>query len=145
MKAKFWSKLILSVLFASSAAMVRGQIGIIPLAVSPLFLKTQLWNVSVSNTGATTQGRIQMDMKDMQTHQSVLSAVSAPFRIATGASMVQLQAMEPITYSYNSPVVVDRTPNGPLPVGQYQVCYQLLLSIGETQGPVAEDCEEIAV
>jgi hypothetical protein len=145
MKAKFWSKLILSVLFGSSVAMVRGQIGIIPLAVSPLFLKTQLWNVSVSNTGAATQGRIQLDMKDVQTHQSVLSAVSAPFRIATGASMVQLQAMEPITYSYNSPIVVDRTPNGPLPVGQYQVCYELLLSVGETQGPVAEDCEEIAV
>jgi len=41
--------------------------------------------------------------------------------------------------------VVDRTPNGPLPVGQYQVCYELLLLSAETQGVVAEDCEEVAV
>jgi hypothetical protein len=146
MKGMFGYRLLLIALLAMPAALVRGQqFGIVPLVVSPIYLKSQLWNVSISNTGAPAEVRLQLDMKDIQTHQSVLSAASGAFRVQKGASIMQQAALEPITYVYNSPVVVDRTPSGPLPVGQYQVCYELLLISGETQGVIAEDCEEIAV
>src|ERR1700744_1766403 len=99
------------------SALVRGQYTIVPLAVSPVYMKGQLWNLTVSNTGTTAvQARIQMDMKDIQTRQSVMSAISTSFRLAPGSSMVQMQALEPIQYSYSSPAVVDRNPNGILPV-----------------------------
>ena len=145
MKRIFWRS-FLSLLLAWSITGVQGQFNIVPLAVSPIYLKAQLWNLTISYTGtAPVQGRIQLDMKDMQTHQSVLSAVSTAFRVASGATMVQMQSMEPIIYSYNSPAVIDRSANGMLPLGQYQVCYQLILTYGENQTAVAEDCEEIAV
>ena len=121
------------------------QFSIVPLSASPIFLKSQLWNVSISNTGGMAEVRLQLDMKDMQTHQSILSAASAAFRVPKGANIVQLSTLEPILYSYNSPVVLDRAPTGPLPVGQYQVCYQLLILSGETVSVVAEDCEEVSV
>jgi hypothetical protein len=146
MKRNFLRRSVLSALLAWSITGVQGQFNIVPLAVSPIYLKAQLWNLTISYTGsAPVQGRIQLDMKDIQTHQSVLSAVSTSFRVASGATMVQMQSMEPIVYSYNSPVVIDRSANGMLPLGQYQVCYQLLLTYGENQNAVAEDCEEIAV
>lgn len=146
MVSLFWRLSLLFLILAGSVNRVQGQFNIVPLAVSPIYLKSQLWNLTISYTGsAPVQGRIQIDMKDIQTHQSVLSALSTSFRVASGASMVQMQAMEPILYSYNSPVVVDRSANGMLPLGQYQVCYQLILTYGENQNAVAEDCEEIAV
>lgn len=146
MKGMFWSRLLLTILAASSTFLLKGQqFGVVPLAVSPVYLKAQLWNVNITNTGSAAMVKLQLDMKDMQTHQSVLTAASASFHVARGATLVQVGSLEPIVYSYNSPVVTDRTPNGPLPVGQYQVCYQLLLTSGEIVNVVAEDCEEIAV
>jgi hypothetical protein len=136
---------LLALLLAAPAIAARAQYNITPLAVSPIYLKSQLWAVSVSNTGGPIEARLQMDLKDAESHQSVLAGASAIFRVPTGAMVLSLNSLEPIVYSYNSPVVVDRTPNGPLPVGQYQVCYQLLLMSGERQGVVAEDCDELAV
>jgi len=144
-KAIFWRRLWLSMLLATGATIARGQYSIVPLVVSPIYLKAQLWNLMVSNTGAPIQARIQLNLVDLQNHQSVLTAASAPFQVPKGASIVQIQMLEPITYSYNSPTVADRTPNGPLPAGQYQVCYQLLTTTETGQGVVAEDCEEVAV
>jgi hypothetical protein len=144
-KAIFWQRLWLSMLLAMGATIAQGQYNIIPLVVSPIYLKAQLWNLTVSNTGVPIQARIQLNLVDLQNHQSVLTAASAPFQVPKGASMVQMQMLEPITYSYSSPMVVDRTPNGPLPAGQYQVCYQLLTTTEAGQGVVAEDCDEVAV
>jgi hypothetical protein len=145
MKGNFWYNLLLPALFALPAITAQAQYSIIPLAISPVYLKSQLWNATISNTGISAEGKIQINMTDLQTHQSVLSAATGSFRIPTGASMMQMSSLEPITYSYNSPVVVDRSPNGTLPVGQYQVCYELLVTYGENQTVAAEDCEEIAV
>jgi hypothetical protein len=134
-----------TLMLAGAAVVARAQYNIVPLAVSPVYLKSQLWAISVSNTGVPVEARIQMDMKDIETRQSVLSGATAIFRVPRGATVVPLTSLEPIVYSYNSPVVADRTPNGPLPVGQYQVCYQLVLTNAETQGILAEDCDEVAV
>ena len=144
-KAIFWQRLWLSVFLATGATIAQGQYSIVPLVVSPIYLKAQLWNLTVSNAGAPFLARIQLNVVDLQNHQSVLTAASAPFQAPKGASIVQMQTLEPITYSYNSPTVVDRTPNGPLPAGQYQVCYQLLTTTEAGQVVVAEDCEEVAV
>jgi hypothetical protein len=134
-----------ALLLVLPAGAALGQYNITPMAVSPIFLKSQLWAVSVSNTGAPIEARLQLDMQDLETHQSVLTAASGVFRVPKGTTVVSVTSLEPIVYNYNSPVVVDRTPNGPLPVGKYQVCYQLLRTSGETEGIVAEDCDEIAV
>jgi hypothetical protein len=130
---------------AVPAGAALAQYNIVPMAVSPIFLKSQLWAVSVSNTGAPIEARLLVDLQDMETRQSILTAESAAFRVPTGATMVTAGSLEPIVYNYSSPVVVDRTPNGPLPAGRYQVCYQLLKTSGETVGIAAEDCDELAV
>lgn len=135
----------LALVLAIPAGAALAQYNITPIAVSPIYLKSQLWAVSVSNTGAPIEARLQLDMQDLETHQSVLTAASGLFRVPTGATVVSVNSLEPIVYNYNSPIVVDRTPNGPLPAGKYQVCYQLLRTSGETEGIVAEDCDEVAV
>ena len=140
-----WRRSALALLLACPTIAAQAQYNIVPLAVSPIYLKSQLWAVSISNTGTPIEARIQLDMQDLETRQSVLTAATAAFRVPKGVTMVPLNSLEPIVYSYNSPVVVDRTPNGPLPIGRYQVCYQLLITSGETQGLIAEDCDEVAV
>jgi hypothetical protein len=142
---RWWTRVALAFALTAVASSVRAQFNIVPLAMSPVYLKSQLWAVSVSNTGGPVEARLQMDMKHVETHQSVLTGVSGIFRVPKGATVVSLSHLEPVVYSYNSPVVVDRTPNGPLPVGQYQVCYQLILTSGEVQATLAEDCDELAV
>ncbi|HEY4062669.1 MAG TPA: hypothetical protein VGM30_12245 [Puia sp.] len=146
MQRNFCRRSILSALLALSVIVVRGQYNIVALTAGPVYLKSQLWNLTVSNTSnAVVSARIQLDMMDLRTHQSVFSAMSAPFHLSPGAMMIQMQAIEPIQYSYTSSAVTDRSANGMLPIGQYQVCYQLLLTYGENQTVSADDCEEIAV
>jgi hypothetical protein len=137
--------LMLLVGFVSTTG-ARGQLfSVVPLVVSPVFLKSQLWNVNITDAGSDALVRLEVDLKDMQSHQSVLTAVSGVFHVGRGANLVQVATAEPIVYSYNSPVVTDRTPNGPLPVGQYQVCYQLFVTSAEVPKLAAEDCEEVTV
>ncbi|MHA4808144.1 hypothetical protein ACX0G9_08550 [Flavitalea flava] len=126
--------------------LLHGQFNIVPVQTGGLYLKAQLWNVSISNTSVSAvEATIHIEMKDIQTHQTVLSAISAPFHVPQGVKMVQMQALEPIIYTYGSGTVVDRSSNGMLPLGKFQVCYQLIWTYGENQTAAADDCEEIEV
>ncbi len=146
MLRNFQKRFFLLALFVCPLTMAFGQFNIIPLPAGNIYLKSQLWNLSVSNTGTgTVQARIDLEMKDIQTHQTALSAMSGSFNVPPGVRTVQMQLLEPIIYNYGPGMVADRSANGILPVGKYQVCYQLILTSGETQTAVADDCGEIEV
>lgn len=144
---KHFSKgsLLLAVLL-SSVMLARGQFNISILPTGGIYLKSQLWNVSVSNTSTVTvEATLHLDLKDIQTRQTVLSGQSAPFRVPPGVKKIQLSAIEPIVYSYGPGGMADRSSNGTLPIGKYQVCYQLMWTYGENQTAAADDCDEIEV
>lgn len=136
---------LLSIL-SLSATFVRGQFNIAILPTGGVYLKSQLWNVSVTNTGTTTvEATLHLDLKDIQTGQTVISGQSAPFRVTPGVKKIQMSAIEPIVYSYGPGITADRSSNGTLPIGKYQVCYQLIWTYGENQTAAADDCDEIEV
>lgn len=138
------SLLLASLLMAAN--LVHGQFNIAILPAGGIYLKPQLWNVSVSNTSAATvQAMLRLDMKDIQTGQTVLSAQSAAFRVTPGVRKIQATAIEPIVYTYGPGVTIDRNPNGTLPIGKYRVCYQLMWSYGEHQEAATDDCDDILV
>jgi len=126
--------------------LVRGQFNVAILPTGGIYLRSQLWNVSVSNTStATVEATLHLDMKDIQTRQTVLSAQSAPFRVTPGVKKIQLSSIEPIVYNYGPGVVADRSANATLPIGKYLLCYRLIWTYGENQTAAADDCDEIEV
>ena len=145
MPKDLYKHLFLGALFALSLQLVHGQFNIVPLQTGNVYMKSQLWNLSLSNTGGAVQASLNLEMKDAATQQTVLSAMSGVFRLPAGVLVVQMQSLDPIIYNYSSGTAVDRSSNGLLPVGRYQVCYQLILQSREAQTPVADDCEQIAV
>src|SRR5258707_4149327 len=92
------------------ALWVRGQFNIAILPTGGIYLKSQLWNISVTNTGTTTvEATLHLDMKDIQTHQTVLSAQTAAFRVSPGIKKIQPSYLEPVVYNYGPGVVADRS------------------------------------
>jgi hypothetical protein len=126
--------------------LVRGQFNIAILPTGGLYLRSQLWNISISNTStATVEATIHLEMKDIQTRQTVLSAQTAPFRVTPGVKKIQLSGIEPVIYNAGPGMSGDRSSNATLPIGKYQVCYQLIWKYGENQTAAADDCDEIEV
>lgn len=122
------------------------QFNIAILPTGGIYLKSQLWNISVSNTSsAAVEATLHLDMKDIQTQQTVLSAQTAAFRVGPGMTKPQLSMLEPVIYNYGPGIRADRSSNGTLPIGKYQVCYQLIWKYGENQTATADDCDEIEV
>lgn len=133
-------------LFLLPVTLVHGQFNIAILPTGGIYLRSQLWNVSISNTSVmTVEATLHLDMRDIETHQTVLSAQSAPFRIMPGVKKIQLSAIEPVIYNAGPGMTADRSSNGVLPVGKYQVCYELIWKYGENQTAAADDCDEIEV
>lgn len=109
---------------------------------SGIILKDQLWTMVLSNTGSSTQVALNLTLTDVTSNESVLTASTAPFTLNNGS--LQLQAGDlSITYSYLSSVVVDREPNGFLPLGNFETCYEL--TIYGHIGSMPNDCINIMV
>jgi len=128
------------------AAMVRGQFNIAILPTGGVYLRSQLWNVSVSNTGTSTvEATIHMEMKDMETGVVALSAQTSAFQVRPGVQKVHLSSLEPVIYNAGPGTSGGRSSNATLPVGKYQVCYQLIWKYGENQTAASDDCDAIEV
>lgn len=110
-----------------------------------LYLRSQLWNLTISNNNTVpVDVTMQMEMKDIQTHQTVLSATSGIFSLQPGVRVTQSETLEPLQY-FSSNAVTDRSANGFLSVGQYQVCYQLYRVLHAEKTLLADDCEQLEV
>lgn len=111
-----------------------------------VYLKSQLWTFSVVNTNPdAVDGKVLLEMKDITTKQTVLTAISGKFIIAPGAQVLQPQYLQPIQYTYGAGIALDQSPNGVLPAGQYLVCYQLFTIDHSYQNLVADDCVQLEV
>jgi len=110
-----------------------------------LYLRSQLWNLTISNNNnVPIDVSMQMEMKDIQTHQTVLSATSGIFSLLPGVKITQSEMLEPLQY-FSSAGGADRSGNGFLSVGQYQVCYQLYRVLHTEKTLLADDCEQLEV
>lgn len=110
-----------------------------------VLMKAQLWNIAmVSVSDAPVTVRIMMRLTDVRTNQPVLTGISRELTLNKGAKQLQAGDVSPIQYEYLSDVA-DRSPNGLLPVGNYQACYSVYIN-GTYKGDlISEDCSPFAV
>lgn len=110
-----------------------------------VLMKAQLWNIAlVSVSDAPVTVKVMMRLIDVSTNQPVLTGVSRDITLAKGAKQLQAGDLSPVQYEYLSDIA-DRSPNGLLPVGNYQACYSIYVQ-GTYKGDlISEDCIPFAV
>lgn len=109
--------------------------------------KSQLWNLSLINTGSSAVVvKLNMVMTDIATGQSVLSASTNTINLPQGSRLLQYIELLPITYTVlNSNYNVNPASNGFLPVGNFNVCYQVMTHGVESFQAVSEECVSIEI
>jgi hypothetical protein len=109
--------------------------------------KSQLWNMSVSNiNNASLTFHIEVVMSDVSTGTPVLSAVTRPMTLPSGTTQLNASSFVPVQYNIISAAYnIDQSPNGLLPIGNFEVCYNFLRHIPEDVEKIAEECQEITV
>jgi Domain of Unknown Function (DUF928) len=112
-----------------------------------LYLKNQLWSVSVLNNGTATKNvRLKIQFSDVSNNQLVFTATSKLFVMAPGLTLVQYNTVLPVTYNViNSSYGVDGNPDGFLPVGVFNICYIVVEDDGETPTEMAEECAAVEI
>lgn len=117
-----------------------------PLPISNIYFRSQLWNLSISNVGNNpVEVRLQIKMKDLKTQDFIFSGVSASFNLRPGLQVLNSDLLEPIIYHYESGASQRSFDNSSLPVGQYQICYQIFFSANEDQVIGGDDCEDLVI
>lgn len=112
-----------------------------------LNLKSQLWNMTLTNVGTPPITiKINMVLTDLATSQQVLSGTTGLFQLPHGTKVIQYNDVIPVNYTVlNNNYNVDASPNGFLPVGNFTVCYEILKASGEVFETLAEDCAAIEI
>lgn len=111
-----------------------------------LTLKSQLWNLSLVNTGAEINVQVELTMTDASNNQRVMTAVTRIFRLPRGAKQLQASDLLPIVYTPGSPGYnVDARPDGFLPTGTFHICYGITLYINDRTEQLNEECETVDI
>jgi hypothetical protein len=116
---------------------------VVTLQLPPLGLtiKPQLWNMSLINTtGAAMTVEVQMVMTDAGTGQTVLTAATPSFQLPAGAKVINANTVAPITYTAGAGYLIDASPNGFLPVGVYNICYNINRWTNDISEQIADEC-----
>jgi len=112
-----------------------------------LHLKSQLWNLSLINTGSDEPNvKIELLMTDASNNQQVLSGSSRVFRMKKGAALITASDAGPIVYNVLNPAYgIDANPVGYLPVGHFNFCMQVIRMDVEVSERLAEECETVQI
>jgi hypothetical protein len=110
-------------------------------------LKTQLWNLGLSNSNTVPISvKLSMVMTDLSNGQQVLSALTELIQLPQGVKLIQYNDVVPVNYVViNNIYNIDVSPNGFLPIGNFDICFEVLKPVGEIMESVAEECIQIEV
>lgn len=139
---------LLAFMLAAGIMQIHAQIVIQPnLSTLRVTLKSQLWNLSLVNTGNNAlQLQIDLQVTDLSNNQKIFTGTTHPITIAKGLRQLSANDLAPIIYNILNPDYhVDAGPDGFLPVGNFDVCYSVTELDGESHDRLAEQCEEITV
>lgn len=144
MMMQLHKRILITLLLGSSMLLSVAQVIVTPqIPPTGLLQKDQLWNLVVVNNNDLPQDmQIQIAMLDIKTGQKVLTGTSRLVSLSKGARQLRINDLSPVQYNYTSAdMISDRTSNGLLPIGRYQVCYTLiLLDIHKNGLPAQEEC-----
>jgi hypothetical protein len=141
-------KIILTHVFTCLLFITKAQVLVnLQLPQAGLQVKSQLWNMSLVNTGSEVLNiKLDMTLTDVATGQMVLSGSSRIFSLPAGAKQIQISDLVPIQYNVlNGTYNINTNPNGFLPVGIFNACFSILKRNSETLDKISEDCETIEV
>lgn len=119
----------------------------VQLPPNGIMQKNQLWNMTVTNTGATTLSlHIELTFSDAVNSIQIIGAATQVFSVPPGASQLSNAVLQPIQYNILSQAYpVDAGPNGLLPVGDFEVCYSFMSHTTDAVEKIAEECQELLV
>lgn len=134
--------MMIAVLQAKSQLLVNLQ-----LPPNGVMQKSQLWNMVVTNTGSTTLTvHIELIFTDVANSMQVMSAATQVINISPGTIQLNNSMLQPIQYNIISPAyVIDASPNGLLPVGDFEVCYSFMSHPSDAVVKIAEECQELII
>jgi hypothetical protein len=138
--------LLLTVVLTSNISFAQVIINL-QLPQTGLNVKSQLWNMTLTNTGTTPLSvKINMIMTDIASGQQVLSGSTNILYLQQGSKIIQYNDVIPVNYSVlNNNYTIDASPNGFLPIGNFNVCYEIAKKGGRGFETMAEDCATIEV
>jgi hypothetical protein len=125
-----------------------GQVVVgVQLPPTGLHLKNQMWNLSLINTGMYEPDvKVELLMSDASNNQQILSATSRIFKLKKGASLMSASDLGPIVYNVlNASYGIDANPVGFLPVGAFNICFQVTRVDTDLFERLAEECETIEI
>ncbi len=112
-----------------------------------LMIKSQLWNLSIVNTGtADIEAQVEVLLTDASNNQQVLSGTTRTITLPKGAKQLTSNDVLPVSYNVLNPGYnLDASQDGFLPIGLYHVCYTVIqVTHGGTER-LSEECEDIQV
>ena len=117
------------------------------LPVIGLSTKNQLWNMALVNTGRETlMLRGNLIFTDQVTNQVVMTAGTSDFKLHPGTHILQVTDFSPITYTVvNNNYGIDNNPNGFLPIGHFNVCFQFDWFVSDNYEKLVDECERVEV
>ena len=127
---------------------IQGQV-ITNLQLPPLglTLKSQLWNLSMINTSSSSYSiKIELTLSESVTGANVMKGTSSTINLPPGAKLITAKDLSPITYTIlNGSYGLNGSPEGFLPVGVFEVCYQVVKINNDAPEILSEECETIEV
>jgi hypothetical protein len=139
MKIKKW----ISTLVCSLPLLLQAQIAInIVQPPAGMITKDQLWNLVLTNNSNTvSEVTILLNLKDVVTGQSVLSAGTRSLLLGKGIKMLALQDIQPVQYNYGLNDLAGKF----LPLGAYIACYTVSRLEHEAMQTLATECIRINI
>lgn len=129
--------LLLLIHFSNGQVILTSQI-----PASGVYLKNQLWNFSIVNSGgANIIIQIKLSFTDVSNGQKIFTATSGYYTLTQPVTQLQANNLRPIVYNVvNNSYNVDANPDGFLPVGHFEICLEVTQINGDLVTTLAEDC-----
>ncbi len=112
------------------------------LPANGILLKDQLWNMVIVNNGnEIVVVKLQMDLRDISTGQSILNASSGKITVGRGMKSVTINDIQPLVYNY----VSTEFSGNFLPCGNYLADYHLIQETDKGDVQVADEVVRINI
>lgn len=141
-------KFILSGVLFIGLVLAKGQVVInVQLPAMGLVMKSQLWNLTLINTSTTDiQAQVTVLFTNVANNQKVFSGTSKLFNLPRGTKQITFNDVQPVTYNIlNTGYNVDGAQEGFLPVGTFDVCYQVTRINNDFSESLGEQCETVDI
>jgi hypothetical protein len=135
--------LCLIVLAVNAQAQVTVNLQLAPVGLS---LKSQLWNMFVTNS--STSGILihaELRLTEANSNVQVMNATTSAISIIPGNQLLQVNALAPIQYNITDPAYQSFALTEFLPVGQFLACFSIIKHTGDATEKILEECEIIEV